>query len=83
MLNSGTWKLKEQFPSCNSVISRASGAQADLKLEDGDHVDFGSFRIRAISSPGHTAVNTRMHALPAYTDICTHMYAYAMASLPH
>ncbi len=52
----GTGKLKELFPSCCSAISSLSGAAADLKLNDGDSFVFGERSVRAISTPGHTAV---------------------------
>ncbi|XP_027562796.1 persulfide dioxygenase ETHE1, mitochondrial-like, partial [Neopelma chrysocephalum] len=37
-----------------SVISRASGARADLLLSDGDHIEFGDFALRVVATPGHT-----------------------------
>ncbi|XP_064296389.1 persulfide dioxygenase ETHE1, mitochondrial [Phalacrocorax carbo] len=39
---------------CRSVISRASGARADLLLAEGDELRFGAFALRARASPGHT-----------------------------
>ncbi len=38
-----------------SVISRASGAQADEYIEDGDELHFGTRHIIAIETPGHTS----------------------------
>ncbi|XP_027488663.1 persulfide dioxygenase ETHE1, mitochondrial [Corapipo altera] len=37
-----------------SVISRASGARADLLLSDGDRITFGDFALRVVATPGHT-----------------------------
>ncbi|GAB0200427.1 persulfide dioxygenase ETHE1, mitochondrial [Grus japonensis] len=39
---------------CRSVISRASGARADLLVGEGDELRFGAFALRARASPGHT-----------------------------
>lgn len=50
----GTGKIKEKIPSCKSVISEVSKAQADVKLKNGDKVKFGKFEIEARSTPGHT-----------------------------
>lgn len=50
----GTGYLKKLLPGCQSVISRASGAQADIYLEDGDEVRFGRHVIEARATPGHT-----------------------------
>lgn len=50
----GTGKLKSLIPGSKSVIGRASGAQADVHLEDGDKVNFGSHEITAEATPGHT-----------------------------
>jgi len=50
----GTGKLKQLNPGCKSVISRASGAQADVYLEEGDKITFGKYEILATGTPGHT-----------------------------
>ena len=50
----GTGKLKLALSSCQSVISRAAKAKADLFLDDGDELRFGQFALKAISTPGHT-----------------------------
>ncbi|XP_072384022.1 persulfide dioxygenase ETHE1, mitochondrial [Diabrotica undecimpunctata] len=39
---------------CKSVISRASGAQADIFVDEGDFVRFGNHKIKVLSTPGHT-----------------------------
>ncbi|GAB0089779.1 ETHE1 [Sergentomyia squamirostris] len=50
----GTGYLKKLIPGCESIISRASGAQADKYLENGDVVKFGRHTIQAVATPGHT-----------------------------
>lgn len=50
----GTGYLKKLIPGTQSVISKASGAQADRHLVDNETVKFGKFEIKAISTPGHT-----------------------------
>ena len=51
----GTGLLKQRVKGFQSVISSASGAKADLTLEDGDRIVFGNRFIEARSTPGHTA----------------------------
>lgn len=36
------------------MISNVSNAKADVKLSDGDKIDFGSFNLEVRSTPGHT-----------------------------
>lgn len=43
-----------RLPDTKSVISAASGAAADVKLQDGDVISFGSLQLRAVATPGHT-----------------------------
>ncbi|KAI3650575.1 hypothetical protein MP228_004056 [Amoeboaphelidium protococcarum] len=50
----GTGAIKQRLQQVKSVISRASQAQADLHLDDGDSVQFGDHILKAISTPGHT-----------------------------
>ncbi|XP_074075529.1 persulfide dioxygenase ETHE1, mitochondrial [Macrotis lagotis] len=50
----GSGLLRNMFPSCRSVISRLSGAKADLLLEEGDVLTFGRFTLETRASPGHT-----------------------------
>lgn len=50
----GTGYLKQLLPNVHSVISLASGAQADQHLNDGDVISFGRHEIKAVSTPGHT-----------------------------
>jgi sulfur dioxygenase len=50
----GTGKLKELLPGSKSVISKDSGAQADILLQSGDLVNFGRHSVKAYLTPGHT-----------------------------
>ena len=40
---------------CKSVISKDSGAIADILLSDGDNITFGDQSLQAVSTPGHTS----------------------------
>lgn len=50
----GSGKLKALFPTCLSIISNSSGAESDIKVNDGDIVEFGKRYITCLSTPGHT-----------------------------
>nr|XP_019612157.1 PREDICTED: persulfide dioxygenase ETHE1, mitochondrial isoform X2 [Rhinolophus sinicus] len=50
----GSGLLRSLLPGCQSVISRLSGAQADLHIEDGQSIHFGRFALETRASPGHT-----------------------------
>ncbi|KAM8927250.1 persulfide dioxygenase ETHE1, mitochondrial [Pelodytes ibericus] len=50
----GTGVLKKLLPGCKSVISKHSGAFADIHIEEGDEIKFGNFALEARSTPGHT-----------------------------
>lgn len=50
----GTGKLKSLLCETQSVIGKASGAQADIHLVDGDVVKFGGHELLASATPGHT-----------------------------
>lgn len=50
----GSGRLKGLVEGVQSVISRASGAQADVLVGDGDKVVFGSSSVSVLSTPGHT-----------------------------
>ncbi|XP_043206537.1 persulfide dioxygenase ETHE1, mitochondrial-like isoform X2 [Amphibalanus amphitrite] len=50
----GTGRLKRLVPGCRSVISATSGAEADIKLADGDKVKFGALELEVRATPGHT-----------------------------
>lgn len=43
------------MPGCKSVIAEASTADADVKIQDGDRIEFGTRHLIGISTPGHTA----------------------------
>ncbi|XP_071957683.1 persulfide dioxygenase ETHE1, mitochondrial-like [Antedon mediterranea] len=51
----GTGELKKRIPSCCSAISQASGAKADVYLQEGDRICFGEQFVEALSTPGHTS----------------------------
>eukprot|EP00542_Grammatophora_oceanica_P012512 CAMPEP_0194044042 /NCGR_PEP_ID=MMETSP0009_2-20130614/15580_1 /TAXON_ID=210454 /ORGANISM="Grammatophora oceanica, Strain CCMP 410" /LENGTH=237 /DNA_ID=CAMNT_0038688459 /DNA_START=148 /DNA_END=861 /DNA_ORIENTATION=+ len=51
----GTHLLKQKVPDMKSVISKASGAKADIYLETGDKVSFGAHHLTCKATPGHTA----------------------------
>lgn len=51
----GTGLLRTRVDGLRSVISEASGADADVKIGDGDRIVFGSRFVEARATPGHTA----------------------------
>lgn len=59
----GTGMLKRHFPSCQSLIAKATGARADRYLVDGDKIKFGKFELECRSTPGHTDGNVMYFAL--------------------
>ncbi|KAF7383639.1 hypothetical protein HZH66_012989 [Vespula vulgaris] len=50
----GTGRLKSLLPGCRSMISRNSGAEADILLEPRDRIKFGRHYLVVIPTPGHT-----------------------------
>ncbi len=50
----GTGLLKKLAPEVKSVISAESGALADIKISNGDKINFGSHELEVRSTPGHT-----------------------------
>ena len=50
----GTGVLKQNIPSCQSVIAAISEAKANVKVNDGDKVKFGDFDLEIRATPGHT-----------------------------
>ncbi|XP_059816261.1 persulfide dioxygenase ETHE1, mitochondrial-like [Hypanus sabinus] len=50
----GSGLLKSIIPGCRSVISKDSGAVADIHVSEGDTINFGKFHLNARSTPGHT-----------------------------
>lgn len=50
----GTGKLKELLPGSQSVIAEISTAKADVHVRDYDAITFGSRRVYAVRTPGHT-----------------------------
>lgn len=55
----GTGKLKQLLPGSKSVISKSSGAKADILLNPGDKIKFGRHELLARPTPGHT--NGKLH----------------------
>lgn len=49
----GSGELKKIFPSAKSVISYVSGAKADIKVKEGNKVDFGDLALKVILTPGY------------------------------
>lgn len=50
----GTGLLKKTLPGCKSLISKTSGAAADVYVKHNDVVSFGDFSLTVKSTPGHT-----------------------------
>ena len=50
----GTGLLKEKVKGFKSVISTASGAKADVLINQGDQIIFGNRYLEARATPGHT-----------------------------
>ncbi|XP_045801130.1 persulfide dioxygenase ETHE1 homolog, mitochondrial-like [Trifolium pratense] len=50
----GTGLIKSKVPDVKSVISKASGATADIYVEQGDKIRFGNLYIEVRATPGHT-----------------------------
>lgn len=50
----GTHLLKQKIDGLQSVISKASGAKADLTVEPGDRIVFGARHLEVRPTPGHT-----------------------------
>lgn len=51
---SATGILKRKVKGLKSVISKASLAKADERIQPGDEIHFGNRHITALSTPGHT-----------------------------
>lgn len=50
----GTGLLKKLVPGSKSLISKCSGAQADIYVDEGQDVEFGRHRLEVRATPGHT-----------------------------
>uniref|UniRef100_A0A1B6D9M4 Persulfide dioxygenase ETHE1, mitochondrial n=1 Tax=Clastoptera arizonana TaxID=38151 RepID=A0A1B6D9M4_9HEMI len=50
----GTGKLRK-LTCCKSVISKLSGAQADIHVDENDVIEFGCHQLKIRSTPGHTS----------------------------
>lgn len=51
----GTGLIKSQIPGVQSLISKASGAKADVFVDAGDVIQIGNLHIEVRPTPGHTA----------------------------
>lgn len=50
----GSGMLKKLLPGCQSLISKDSGAEADILICSSDVVQFGNHCLTVHSTPGHT-----------------------------
>lgn len=50
----GTGMLKKLLPGCISVISKSSGAKADMLVDENDIIEFGCHHLSIRATPGHT-----------------------------
>ena len=50
----GTGRLKSLLPGCQSMISRKSGAKADILLDPDEQISCGRHNLRVLPTPGHT-----------------------------
>nr|BAN21129.1 beta lactamase domain [Riptortus pedestris] len=50
----GSGLLKKLLPGCKSLISKASGAKADVFVNPSDTVVFGNHSLSVLPTPGHT-----------------------------
>ena len=50
----GAWSLKQRSGSRIVISSQSMAKEADVLLEDGEHISFGRFYLEAMATPGHT-----------------------------
>jgi len=50
----GSGAIKAARPEVKSIIAAASGAAADVKIGNGDRIEFGSLVLEVRATPGHT-----------------------------
>ncbi|XP_023023944.2 persulfide dioxygenase ETHE1, mitochondrial [Leptinotarsa decemlineata] len=46
--------LLKTISGCRSIISKSSGALADIFVDEGDMISFGNFKLKVLNTPGHT-----------------------------
>ena len=64
----GSGRLKIEFPFVKSVISRTSGAKADIKVSEKDYLNVSDkLSVRFIETPGHTKGCMSIHV--PYLDV--------------
>ena len=56
----GTGLLKKLVAGSKSLISKCSGAQADVYVDEGQDVEFGRHRLEVRATPGHTNGNYKL-----------------------
>ena len=59
----GTGLLKKTLPGCKSLISKNSGAAADIHVGPNDLIEFGEHWLVVRSTPGHTNGITNLSIL--------------------
>ena len=50
----GSGIIKQKVQGVRSIISKASGAKADICVEHGDEIKFGATVLKVRATPGHT-----------------------------
>jgi len=50
----GTGRIKKLVPGCQSVLSKASGGEADVLVSHGNTIRFGDELLHVAQTPGHT-----------------------------
>ncbi|CAJ1355782.1 unnamed protein product [Effrenium voratum] len=53
-LGATTGRLRQKQPKLRTVISEASGAEADIKVHHGQRIALGKLRLEVRGTPGHT-----------------------------
>ena len=65
----GTGILKKLIPNSKSVISAKSKAVADIAVNNGEVLDFGSHHLEVRETPGHTNGEFFFFFLLRFADI--------------
>nr|ACO11529.1 hydroxyacylglutathione hydrolase 3, mitochondrial precursor [Caligus rogercresseyi] len=50
----GSGRIKSLQSEVQSIISKESGADADIFVHEGDHIELGSLKLNVHNTPGHT-----------------------------
>ena len=77
----GSGELKKKLDGVSSVISKSSGALADVLVSDGDEITCGdSINLRVLATPGTPLIlsSSCVHACVClrltYARVCVYMY---------